>query len=378
MVSSAADTVLFGSLTPASSGIKYSQMSNIDYPKYEGKHWGKREAFIQELKRQSGPKYLSALEALDASLWLLSVPYVSQSLSLFHHSIEIAFKALLEEIDALLVVDKLDYDLSKALAQDKIKAHRLGNNISKFVDLENYSPTRSIGLDEAYRRLKDDFLVFGSVTGQQIQEFIKKRNSIVHRGGQEDQEFDYLDLILNVSWPWLQEFYQKAYKVDLSDYIFSPLARELEVARQYLNLTKKDKTVPRTKITHTFTCKRHYDLVLGSANLLFDKDGYQRDLSDWQYELNEENRKLLERKGWDLIGEGAYLSCVICGDSYCIIAISEPSTLNGSEAYYPEAIHCQNCGLFIDKAHKELARLHYGPITEERIGKTAWEKEIPR
>lgn len=29
-------------------------------------------------------------------------------------------------------------------------------------------------------------------------------------------------------------------------------------------------------------------------------------------------------------------------------------------------------------AHRDLARLHYGPITEDRLGSEAWRDEIPR
>src|SRR6478672_5957031 len=91
-------------------------MSEISYPRYQDKHFGKRKDFIDKICQQTNRSALSALDSLEASLWLMSGGRTSQALSLFHHTVEIAFKGLLEEIDVLLTIDKLNYDLAKAVA----------------------------------------------------------------------------------------------------------------------------------------------------------------------------------------------------------------------------------------------------------------------
>jgi hypothetical protein len=348
-----------------------------NYPEYESPHYGKRQEFLKNLQKYGGSSALSSLDSLEAALWLLSVNKESQALFLLHHTLEVAFKSLLEEINVLLVLDSLDYELAKGLAWEKMRNHRLGNVITKHADVESYAPNRTCGFDEAYRRIKE-MITFDSISRHQVGEFNKMRNRIVHYGGSDQDSFDYVDAILNVALPWLQEFFEKGYSLSLDDFIFRPVAREILVARQYANLCKTDVSLPRTGITQTFQKKFHNYLVIGSANILFDADGWLRNTDDWKYELYSANRRKLERIGWDLLGEGADTDCIICGESGCLVAVSERHYQDAEEVFYADAIHCPSCGLHIDKDQKALARLHYGPITKERLGDKAWEDDVPR
>jgi hypothetical protein len=183
---------------------------------------------------------------------------------------------------------------------------------------------------------------------------------------------------LNTALPTLEEFYRKAYDLNLSDMLFYPLARELSIVRRYIGVAKEDTALPRIGILITFRWQYFRDAIVGSGNLLYDPDGWLRDIDEWQYELNSVARTPAEQRGWDIIGEGADTRCIICGESRCIVAISEPNECEGEEVYYAEALHCPSCGLYIDRSHGMLAKLHDGPITRERIGPEAWENEIPR
>jgi hypothetical protein len=352
-------------------------METLDYPTYETPHYGKQEDFKKGIRKCESPSALSALESLEASLWLLSGNMASQALFLLHHTIEVAFKGLLEEIDVLLTLDSLEYDLAKGLVWERVRGHRLGKVITKHADPENYDPTRTCRFEEAYRRV-NEMITFNSVSNGQVKKLNKMRNAIVHYGGRDQDAFDYLDSILNIALPWLREFYEKGYGLSLDDLVFRPVARELDVARQYINLAKTDTGLPRAEIMHPFQCQFHLNLIVGTGHLLFDPKGWQRDLDDWKGELYTAHRERADEKGWETIGEGAHMPCVICGEDGCIVAISDAFYHGGVETYCAVALDCPSCDLYIDKSYKELARLHYGPITKERLGAAAWETEVPR
>ena len=80
-----------------------------------------------------------------------------------------------------------------------------------------------------------------------------------------------------------------------------------------------------------------------------------------------------------LLGEGL-LNCRICGEMGIIVGIEdeEEYVLDGKRAVDPCSLLCASCGLNLPREYKVLAKLHFGPITDEMVGDEAWEKEIPR
>jgi hypothetical protein len=352
-------------------------MATITYPRHEWEDHGKRRDFLAAIGAYGNPGVFSALESLEASLWLLSNGMISQTLFLLHHTIEVAMKGLLEEVHVLLTLDSLEYDLAKGLIRERMKAHRLTSHITRFANPDDYDPRRTCGFEEAFKRVRD-MVTFPSISTRQVDQLNKHRNRIMHYGGRDEELFDYLESILTVALPLLEEFYANAYHLQIADYLFAPVARELSVARQYVELAKENSGLPRSRIMHPFTCRYQSKLVIGMAHILFDSEGDLRDTWEWQYELRERKRRELEMNGWDVVGERADTECVTCGAHYCIVAVSEPHYIDGEEVYDAVAVHCPSCGLFLDTTHRDLARLHYGPITKERIGSEAWEKEIPR
>jgi len=101
-----------------------------------------------------------------------------------------------------------------------------------------------------------------------------------------------------------------------------------------------------------------------------------RNVWEWEHENFQASWKRLSRWGdYRVIGEKQQADCVVCGKP-CIIAVGEPYEFHGQRAYDPVALYCPTCGLHWEPEHKELVRLHYGPITKERFGEEAWQQEI--
>ena len=87
---------------------------------------GKREHLWRRIQSHNVPTALSALNALDAAFSLLASRKSAQAVFLFHHSIELAMKGLLEDIHPILAAARPDYESLKWIARDQIEKHRLG------------------------------------------------------------------------------------------------------------------------------------------------------------------------------------------------------------------------------------------------------------
>ena len=84
------------------------------------------------------------------------------------------------------------------------------------------------------------------------------------------------------------------------------------MAREYVSLAGTNRSLPRTGILHPFHRRYFTDPVVAAGNLLFTPSEEERD-SEWIEELNDGTRQKAERRGRDIIGEGAKTDCVICG-----------------------------------------------------------------
>ena len=350
-------------------------MKTVPIPEFELFHYGKQGKFIETLESKKSPTALSALDSLDAAFWLLSRYKISQSLFLFHHSIELTLKGLLEEVHIILTADRPDYNIAKWIAKERLANHALGQRINVTGSPEQYDPRRTCNFETAFKRVSE-MIDFPSETSKSLKKLNNLRNEIVHFGDKGRDIKDCIDVILNIIWPFLKSFYQKAYDLKIEDFIFHPLAREINIAQGYFNLTKENKALPVKNIFHPFSIRKNLDHILGSANLLIDEKGYQIDLSEERFEINQKIYDKFDSK-WSLLGKNV-IDCVICGDSEIIVSVYHPEEISDKEIVYAEALYCPHCGLNLDESYEELARLHFGPITEERLGKEAWKNEVPR
>lgn len=346
----------------------------MNFPRHEDLNYGLQAEFLKKVREFGTAGAGAALETLDAAMLLLAWGKVPQALVMLHQTIEVALKALLEEVHVLLVLQEMNFELAKGLAKDHLQKHRLGRRITNFIDPETFDPQRTCQFMDAYRRASQ-LIEFKSVDVKTVDRINKLRNAIAHYGGKPEESFNYLDVILNGALPWLTEFYREAYGGELSHYLFGPCYRELVVAGEYLGRCKQSQDLPRGRILSPFAHRFLLESIVGSGRLLFDSEGSMRDTSEWKMENLEADFQHYEMK-WSefrVVGEVGQLDCVICGQS-CIVALEEPRKVDGETIYHPVAIHCPNCGLHLDPDYSELVQLHYGSITRERCGESNWEQ----
>jgi hypothetical protein len=105
---------------------------------------GRRAVLRKQIKRRNVHTALSALDALDAAFELFASARVTQAVFLFHHSIELAMKGLLEEIHPILTAARPDYEALKWIAREQIEKHRLAPAIRVSDDLGYYDPKRPV------------------------------------------------------------------------------------------------------------------------------------------------------------------------------------------------------------------------------------------
>jgi hypothetical protein len=250
-------------------------------------------------------------------------------------------------------------------------------------DIDAFDPARTCTFEEAWSRVRE-MSSLRSFKDAGLDQITKLRNRITHRGAESDKEFEYSQAILKIALPALEQFYNECYRgLNLTALLGEDLMRELRVAQEYLAAVEQDENLPKRRLLHTFTCKYQESLVIGVAHLLFDDHGNMLDLGWDRHEANRKIYSTLDRQlneRGSLLGEGLYLSCKICGNIGIIVGIDdeEEYVLTGKRAVDPCSLFCPSCGLNLPRDYKVLAKLHFGPITDEMIGDEAWRKEIPR
>lgn len=337
--------------------------------------------FEEAVRKTESMSAMGAVELLKAAFWVLSYPMPAQALMLFHQAIEVACKGLLQEVHVLLAAERLEYKLSKYVVKDRLAAHRLGRNVTTDFDIDNFDPAKTCSFEDAWARVREMVPALRSFTEVGLGRLTKIRNGITHRGAEQEKEFEYSQAILTVALPALDEFYKESYDgLSLEDLLGQDLLRELHVAQSYLAMIDKDDTLPKHRLLHTFACEYQKNLIIGAANMLFDEEGVRIDLSDYRYNVNTKLYTELDRRWEDrgsLVGEGLSLFCKICGEIGIIVGIQdEPYVIDGKKAVDPCSLFCSSCGLNLPKAYSALAKLHYGPITEEAVGAEVWKREI--
>jgi hypothetical protein len=173
-------------------------------------------------------------------------------------------------------------------------------------------------------------------------------------------------------WPFLRQFYKKAYDADIS-LVFDKeeQARELDVVSDYLDLCLSDPKLPTGKLLHTFECAFHQDYVIGVGNLLFDEEGVEIDIREQRWDIYSRTHRTLDSRWRD--GFDPYkLSCRICGSGEIVVSPDKKVLDDPGYGFFAEALACMECSLFLDRRYKVLSRLHYGKITRERVGEAVW------
>jgi hypothetical protein len=207
------------------------------------------------------------------------------------------------------------------------------------------------------------------------------RNEIVHRGGGSNRDFEYSEAILTIALPALEEFYAKAYSGLLMQDLTGPeLMREIRVAQDYVKNIRQDQSLPTALLLHTFKCQYQQPLIVGAGHLLYDANGERLEIGWKRFETNDDYYSQLQRQHTtrgELVGRRLNLFCKICNEIGMVVGIEDECYfLDGQKAVDPCSLFCPSCGLDLPSSYRVLAKLHYGPLTEAKIGPEQWEQGI--
>lgn len=341
--------------------------------------------FEEYLREQNSPSALGAVELLRAAFWALVYPMPAPALMLFHQALEVACKGLLQEVHILLAADPIDYKVTKFVVRDKLSTHRLGKNLTTTFTLEDFDPQRTCTFAEAWKRVRELVPLLPEYSKAGFNGLTKLRNGITHSGAELERESEYLEAILSVCLPMIENFYDKAYDgLKIDSLLGAPRMREIRVSQAYLAEIRKYPTLPREKLLHTYRlCSLARLADLGDPGLWM-RDDHGDALAGFEFDdsgVAAQRRYVAQHpETWGrILDENLSLECLICGYECPFVGVdSDPYTLNEVRAIDPCAILCPRCRLKIPREYRVLAKLHFGPITEDRIhgGKAAWTKYI--
>jgi hypothetical protein len=312
------------------------------------------------------PLFRGCVDTLYAALWLIAGENYPQALSLFHSSIELAFKAELARIHPLLIAAKLDFDTLKSFLKDDFLKHPQGSQLSikdfDQLSISDFDLDKTISFIDALARMKDIYPELFQRWGGKIAELHKHRNKIIHYGAISEDDGEYACAIALIALPFLDEFLTLSNQWPLGQILREEMYREIAIARQVTERLVKEKLPLRTYVLRAVRCK-----VLQSHSTLPEpesEEGYQS-VFEKDFVLSQEAEERINRKWFD----NFYLeiSCRICDSARTFVKvqpIKEPVL-----DLIPLAVYCPKCGLEINEEDKYLALYHVGKIEKELVDK---------
>src|SRR5262245_18539002 len=160
---------------------------------YDALEYLKRELALKKIRESHSPLAVSAMESLDAALWLLGGRREPQALSLLHNAIELALKGELENIHRALIADgrRWGYEELKAILREAFLAHPRGAS----VNLPEFDIDRTITFDEAINRVKDLYPSLLTKWEKQLKKLHSFRNKLIHYGHEPSDISDFVEAI---------------------------------------------------------------------------------------------------------------------------------------------------------------------------------------
>lgn len=326
-------------------------------------------------KAESAPSTLlsNALELIDGSLWLIAGGRLSLAVSALHNAIELAFKAELEKVHRVLLVDtrQLDYKSLKSLLKESFLDHPQGKGLV----IDDYDLEKTITFSEALSRIKELFPWIDQ-WNQQLRELQSTRNDIVHRGSGSGKHDEYAYQISTCAFPFLLEFLRASSGIDLKRLVGWEIYRELDVATAACVELKRNGQSGFRKALKTVQCAMIY------RNVDFpeptDSHGFVAGNFDREFETANSVRSYI-CGGWS--GVTIDVHCKICGSIHAFAEVLEMEGLEEIGAIEeieqvisgdmdPLSLTCAVCGLNLSRGDGPLPRLHYGPISAEDVKKS--------
>ncbi len=316
---------------------------------------------------------LSAMSMVEAAYWLIGGNRFAQALVMLDNAIELILKAELERIHPILIADTKElgkFETLKSLLKESFLQHPIGKNLS----IAEFDIERTIYFEPAFDRATE---LYPSLTdkwrkrllptkGGDANSLHALRNEIVHHGGEKSAEGQYVQAIVEVALPFIEELLalitqHEPEPIRLSHFLMEWTYREVGVASAVLAELRLSGMSPAAyaiaplahHIVWTFT---RWPKPTDDQDTIVTH-GW----SDWSQYADRQKCP----KGWDdsLVVE---ISCPICdsdtGADYVPAKVLLEDEPLEQKHLIPEGFLCYVCGLLIEPSEKYLARHFVPPI----------------
>lgn len=292
-------------------------------------------------QRQESRTYTirGAFEAIEAGLLLIGGFQYPQSLVMLCNSIELIVKAELEVFNSNLLVEKklTESEIKELVSKGKDSSEGIKPNLERTVSARE--AIRRIGFINQYKDLITTWK-------ERLVEVIEKRNDIVHNGHKLNHNYG-VDIV-DVVFPFLNDFLDLSKNVQLKDIIETAVYREIEMA-QLLNQKLKEDNLPSSD----YILKTVSHKILYSLNL-------EKSIGDYDYDIEKENVlvRQTERYVSSIWADGDWVKdyCQICD---CVnIFVKVKPYIRPTQGLIPLAALCPKCDLEIKENEQYLANFH--------------------
>ncbi|MGC2237696.1 MAG: hypothetical protein WA584_16150 [Pyrinomonadaceae bacterium] len=298
---------------------------------------------------------VNCLDSIDAALWLIAGDRIPQAVVMLQNAVEIAFKSELEGIHKVLIVQdsKLDWKTLKSLFKEDFQEHPNGHQ----VPINDLDIERTITFDTAFTRVKE---LYPAIENWKKQLDISKklRNDIVHYGASGDKEGKHVEAILEILFPFLQEFLFNARQINIELVVTKPIFREIQVAKKVCDrLLKKNESIDKYVLKTVSFAMFYQNADFPNISDIIGRDDY-----DDSFILSEVTERQIGKEWNDFYIKE---SCFICDSSDLFVKVNPIEQSQPLLAVL--AVKCPHCGLEIDEEEKYLAEYHVGELTSDEV-----------
>jgi hypothetical protein len=220
----------------------------------------------QKLQELNSRLLLSAVDFIEASLWLIAGDRLAQALVMLDNAIEVALKGEFDRIHRILIANTKelnDFRTLKSLLRDAFLKHPSGGNI----DIPAFDIDKTIYFDEASDRVAELYPGLSqawrkrliSSRGGRQDSLHSLRNNIVHYGSNREASGRYAEAIVETAFPFLEELFQRitGNTVSLPHLLMAWIYREVEVAQLVLRDLQNEQKPPEP---YAITTLQHHVL----------------------------------------------------------------------------------------------------------------------
>lgn len=314
-----------------------------------------------------------------AAYWLIGGNRYAQALVALDSAIEPVFKGELERIHRILIADTKnlgDFRTLKSLLKDAFRQHPSGKDIP----IPEFDFEKTIYFETAFDRVAE---LYPTITERWRRRLLPTkggdesalhalRNDIVHYGGDEGQQGQYVAAIVEVALPFLEEILtlitqHEESPVSLSRLLMEWIYREVSVAQAVLKDLRENELPPAS-----------YALAPLAHHIVWSHTQWPSPQDDLEVVTGRDKwhdfaTRQKYPKGWDseLTVE---IECPICGSlspdqSYVPAKVLLQSELLDQKLLVPEGFVCFVCEFLIEPTQRYLAK-HFVPKIPEETAST--------